>query len=271
MKRLAIYIFLAVCLVLMLFFGLKSSRQAKVYEETSKKISKQLNIERLATFKIKEFAEKISLGWYENKTKKEFETLKHRQSFAKKKSWKYFFCFVTVLVLLLSSWFFTSLRVFTFSLSLASGMTLFFGLTIPLLMVTIHQEIEYLGDVILSYESKSILGTIVKLLKHGNIAVATAISLFSVLVPLLKIVAIFFIAIFTENRFAHRMVKVFKSIGKWSMADVFVVALFLVYLTVDKSGSSHAETEIGLYFFMLYVIISILLTISADKMLHRID
>jgi uncharacterized paraquat-inducible protein A len=37
-----------------------------------------------------------------------------------------------------------------------------------------------------------------------------------------------------QSRFAHAVVAFFKMIGKWSMVDVFVVATFLVYLTVDK-------------------------------------
>ncbi len=59
----------------------------------------------------------------------------------------------------------------------------------------------------------------------------------------------------------------FKMIGKWSMVDVFVVAVFLVYLTANKGDVSRAEVEVGLYFFLAYVIVSMLVSLSADKML----
>jgi uncharacterized paraquat-inducible protein A len=58
-------------------------------------------------------------------------------------------------------------------------------------------------------------------------------------------------------------------IGKWSMVDVFVVATFLVYLTANKGDVSRAEVEVGLYFFLAYVIVSMLVSLSADRMLHQ--
>jgi uncharacterized paraquat-inducible protein A len=71
-----------------------------------------------------------------------------------------------------------------------------------------------------------------------------------------------------QNRFAHGIVKFFKIIGKWSMVDVFVVATFLVYLTLNKGDVSRAEVEVGLYFFLAYVLVSMLVSLSADRMLH---
>ncbi|MNN99281.1 Paraquat-inducible protein A [compost metagenome] len=70
-----------------------------------------------------------------------------------------------------------------------------------------------------------------------------------------------------ESKFASHVVKFFKMIGKWSMVDVFVVAVFLVYLTANKGDVSRAEVEVGLYFFLAYVILSMLVSLSADKML----
>jgi uncharacterized paraquat-inducible protein A len=52
------------------------------------------------------------------------------------------------------------------------------------------------------------------------------------------------------------------------MVDVFVVATFLVYLTVNKGEVSRAEVEVGFYFFLSYVIVSMLVSLSVDRMLH---
>jgi uncharacterized paraquat-inducible protein A len=76
-----------------------------------------------------------------------------------------------------------------------------------------------------------------------------------------------FIAVVMESRFAHGIVIFFKWVGKWSMLDVFVVATLLVYLTSNGSDVSHAEVQAGLYFFLAYVIVSMLVSLSADKML----
>ena len=51
------------------------------------------------------------------------------------------------------------------------------------------------------------------------------------------------------------------------MVDVFVVASFLVYLTSNQGEVSHAEIEIGLYLFLVYVILSMITTIRVQKVL----
>jgi uncharacterized paraquat-inducible protein A len=127
-----------------------------------------------------------------------------------------------------------------------------------------------LGDIVLSFESKGVIGSIVKLWETGDIVVAMVILLFSVVVPVLKVLSLLIVSIFMESRFAHGIIKFFKMIGKWSMVDVFVVAVFLVYLTANKGDISRAEVEMGLYFFLAYVIVSMLVSLSADKMLHRL-
>ncbi|MCK5678182.1 MAG: paraquat-inducible protein A, partial [Flavobacteriaceae bacterium] len=139
----------------------------------------------------------------------------------------------------------------------------------PILMVTIHKDIKYLGDIVLSFESKGVIGSIEKLWSSGDIVVALVILIFSVVVPVSKVLALLFVSIFMKSSFAHDIVKFFKLIGKWSMVDVFVVAVFLVYLSANKGDVSRAEIEVGLYFFLSYVIVSMIVSISADRMLHK--
>ena len=168
------------------------------------------------------------------------------------------------------SFFLVSLRAFTVFGSLAAMIALVFGLITPILMVTIHKEVEYLGDIVLSFESKGVIGSIAKLFETGDVVVALVILLFSVITPVLKVLSLLFVSLFVESNFAHGIVKFFKMIGKWSMVDVFVVAVFLVYLTANKGDVSRAEVEVGLYFFLSYVIVSMLVSLSADKMLHKL-
>jgi hypothetical protein len=270
MKKPIIYTLMILCLGSMLFFGFKAYGKAKAYEESAASLSRNLNIEKLAELQLKELAETFSFGMYENEVKREFNRLEREKRAYAKESQKYFLYYLLTFFVLLGSYFFVSLRAFTFFVSLGTAATLLFGLTTPLLMVTIYKKIEYLGEVVLSYESKGVLGSIMKLFDNGDLVVPIAILLFSVLIPLLKVLTIMFVSLFMKSRFAHGMVKVFKVMGKWSMADVFVVALFLVYFTTDTGVVSHAEIEVGLYFFLLYVIVSMFLTVSADKMLQRV-
>ena len=265
-----LYGLLILILSTMVFLGYSAYTQAKSYEKTTSALVSQMSAKKLAEFQLQELAETFSLGLYKNEKKKHLEQLRVLGEDHKKKSQKYTLYFMLLLLGILGSYFLLSLRAFTFFGSLASLVTLVFGLIAPIMMVTIHKDIEYLGDVVLSFESKGVIGSITKLLENGDVVVAIVILLFSVLIPTVKILSLLFVSVFMESKFAHGIVTFFKMIGKWSMVDVFVVATFLVYLTVDKGDVSRAEVEVGLYFFLAYVIVSMLVSLSADRMLHRL-
>ena len=269
MKKYIIYTLLTLFLTSMIFFGVKAYDEAKAYENVTFDLVDQMSAKKLAEFQLQELAETFSLGFYKNEKKKNLEKLRMLGEEHKKKSQEYTIYFILLLLGILCSYFLLSLRAFTFFGSLASLITLVFGLITPIMMVTIHKEVEYLGDVVLSFESKGVIGSISKLFENGDAVVAIVILLFSVLIPTVKILSLLFVSVFMESKFAHGMVVFFKMIGKWSMVDVFVVATFLVYLTVDKGDVSRAEVEVGLYFFLAYVIVSMLVSLSADRMLQK--
>ncbi len=137
MKKLIIYTVLTFCLGSMLFFGFKAYGKAKAYEETAASISKNLNVQKLTELQLKEFAERFSFGMYENEVKKEFERLERKKVEYAKESQKYFFYYLLTFFVLIGSYPFTSLRAFTFFVSLGTAATLLFGLITPVLMVTI--------------------------------------------------------------------------------------------------------------------------------------
>ena len=269
MKNKILYALLTFILIAMVYFGNKAYVHAKSYETSTAALVVEMSAEKLAKFKLKELAESFSLGLYKNDKKKNLEALKASGETNKQLSKKYTLYFILLLLGILGSYFLLTLRAFTFFGSIAAFVTLVFGLITPIMMVTIHKEVEYLGDVVLSFESKGVIGSIVKLFDNGDIVVALVIFLFSVLIPVIKTLSLAFVSVFMQSKFAHGIVGFFKMIGKWSMVDVFVVATFLVYLTVDKGDVSRAEVEVGLYFFLAYVIVSMLVSLSADRMLHK--
>ncbi len=269
LKNKIFYVLLSTVIITMIFFANKAYTQAKYYESINTSLVKHMSVENLAEFQLKELASTLSFGYYKNNKKDEISILKKEAKIAKELSHKNTLYFMLLLFTIVISYFFISLRAFTFFGSIAATITLIFGIITPIMMVTIHKEVEYLGDVVLSFESKSIIGSITKLFENGDSIVAIVILLFSILIPSLKTISLAFVSIFMKNRFTHGIVKFFKTIGKWSMVDVFVVATFLVYLTADKGDVSRAEAEVGLYFFLAYVIISMLVSLSADRMLHR--
>ncbi len=254
----------------LVYFGFITYEYSKKYEMNTPQIAKASDANGLASERIDELTSIISLGLVKNESKIKLDGLKKEQQKSKKMAELNLSYFMGILFFTLIFSFFCTLRGGAMLLSLATFISLVYGLLNPILMVTIHKKVDYLGDVILSFESKGIIGSIVKLFDSGEIAVSFTILLFSILLPSLKSLTLTFMLIFYQHPWNQKMVRFFKQIGKWSMIDVFVVATFLVYFTSNTGGVSEAEIEVGLYFFLAYVILSMITAIQTHKVIHTV-
>ncbi len=140
------------------------------------------------------------------------------------------------------------------------------NLTIPLkFSVPFIGEIDipdkvFEGRMYYYFQSKSVIDLIDVLLESKNYVVAVSIFVFSVLVPFIKLTLSVLLLLSRSFRDSSLVKKVVGRIGKWSMADVFVVATFLSYLSFSNMNSgidTEAKTLVGLYFFLAYCILSI--------------
>ena len=254
-------------LISMGYFGFETYQEAKKYETYTTSIASICDADGLANERIDQFTEVISLGLLKNKSKIVLEELKNKQVQAKEKSELSFYYFLISLTIVIIFTFTCTIRTAAMTLSIATFIALVYGLLNPILMVTIHKEIEYLGDVVLSFESKGIIGSINKLYENGELTIAFTILLFSILLPVVKSLTLTFMLLFHKSSWNKKLVAFFKHIGKWSMLDVFVVATFLVYFTSNAKGITHAEIQVGLYFFLIYVILSMVTAILTQKVL----
>lgn len=130
------------------------------------------------------------------------------------------------------------------------------GLLTPVFSLVVSQNVPILEQVVLRQDSKGILDTIMALFRAGHLFVGTLLLTFSVVTPALK-TALTFLVVSGRDK-TGRIAKFVKAVGKWSMADVFVVALFLVMLSLGGDGLTDARLGIGLYFFAAYVLLSLL-------------
>lgn len=138
-----------------------------------------------------------------------------------------------------------------------SSVFLLVGLLAPILTVVVSEEVALLGRVVLQYESKGIITTIHKLFVLGNYFVAALLLLFSVVLPVLKIL-LSLVALHVRGSSTRRVsVALINGVGRWSMTDVFVVAVLLAFLTADTAGLTNATLGPGLYFFAGYGLLSI--------------
>lgn len=111
------------------------------------------------------------------------------------------------------------------------------------------------------YQNKSILDLIKLLYTGGNFLVALCLLFFSIVFPITKLLTSMIVFMKPQTGFARRAVPVINSLGKWSMADVFVAAVFLAYFSfanMNVGVETGATTLIGTYFFLAFVVLSIL-------------
>ena len=74
----------------------------------------------------------------------------------------------------------------------------------------------------------------------GSPLPATLILLFSVIVPLTKSALVTWAVFARDKMKRQRVLNFVETIGKWSMADVFVVALFITFLAAAATQRAAA-------------------------------
>ena len=119
-------------------------------------------------------------------------------------------------------------------------------------------------------QTRSIVGAVRRLYEVGSPLPATLILLFSVIVPLTKAALVAWATFLADGQRRARTLAFVETIAKWSMADVFVVALFITYLAAQASatptsGPNAAPAMIvftahlgaGFYWFAAYCMFSL--------------
>ena len=133
----------------------------------------------------------------------------------------------------------------------------------PSLSASLQQNV---GEVEVFQQTRSIVSSVQRLYEVGSPVPATLILLFSVVVPFVKAVLVGW-AMFMGPDTRRRTLSFVEAIAKWSMADVFVVALFITYLAAMASQSTpisgppivafQAQFGPGFYWFAGYCLFSL--------------
>jgi hypothetical protein len=110
----------------------------------------------------------------------------------------------------------------------------------PQLTAALQQGVD---NVEVYQQTRSIVGAVRQLYDVGSPLPATLILLFSVVVPLTKAVLVA-AALYMRNAATRvRTLHFVEAIAKWSMADVFAVALFIVFLAAQASQQPPGAPE----------------------------
>ncbi len=200
-----------------------------------------------------------------------------------------------ILLLLIVFFKVVAFREIALGFTLVSVVLLFLGVTLPTIDLDARLNsfsISLAGadisfdEQVLYFESKSILGVTKTLWDGGGIdlkIVSAMIFLFSIAFPLLKLLLSGLYLFWAKAEQSQFVQGVIFYLGKWSMADVFVIAMFMSYigfygLVTSQLGSigtnqtgyavetlNYTKLGPGALFFTAYVIISITTSILINR------
>ena len=195
---------------------------------------------------------------------------------------------IGIILVLLSYFLRVGIGIVVGLLSMISIIFLVIGVQLPMIVIDarlnafdfilLNQNLGF-EEQTLFYQSKSILDVTSNLLDGKTFdlkLVGILVLCFSIIFPAIKILlsAMFF---FSARLQSHKWVgKIIFYLGKWSMADVFVVALFMTYIGFyglvnsqlkgiernetgfDIETVNYTHLEVGILFFTTYCILSII-------------
>ncbi len=139
-----------------------------------------------------------------------------------------------------------------------SLLCLYPGLTSPMMSLEVATSLPIVGEIEIYNQTQSIWSGIVSLYNKGYLFVSFLIFLFSVAIPLIKLLSLAIILLFENTRLSQGLHQFVLLIGKWSMADVFVVGIFIAFLAGEANPNMHASLHEGFYWFLAYCLTSIL-------------
>jgi len=116
----------------------------------------------------------------------------------------------------------------------------------------------------LAVSTYSILGVIQKLFKTNDIFLAVILALFSVFSPILKLSFYWHATGLKDSKKFNSTLQIIHYVGKFSMAEVFALALIIVVIKSFPGGST-AQLEWGAYLFTFSIICSMLVSFRLDS------
>ena len=116
----------------------------------------------------------------------------------------------------------------------------------------------------LAVSTYSILGVIQKLFQTNDIFLAVILALFSVFSPVLKLSFYWQATGLKDSKKFNSTLQIIHYVGKFSMAEVFALALIIVVIKSFPGGST-AQLEWGAYLFTFSIICSMLVSFRLDS------
>lgn len=124
---------------------------------------------------------------------------------------------------------------------------------------------------LVEHSEATILGGAIQLVDHHNYGIAAIVFVASIMIPIGKFISIAYLAISVQRRTVlkmhrrHQLYDVVEFIGRWSMIDVFVVAILSAL--VQLGGIATINPGVAALSFALSVIFTMLSALAFDPRL----
>jgi paraquat-inducible protein A len=128
-----------------------------------------------------------------------------------------------------------------------------------------------LTSTLIERSESTIIGGVVELFAHGSWGIATIVFVASVMIPVGKFLAIIYLAMSVRRKSPdnqherHKAYEVVEFIGRWSMIDVFVVAILSALVQLDTIAT--VNPGVAAISFALSVIFTMLSAQAFDSRL----
>jgi paraquat-inducible protein A len=120
-------------------------------------------------------------------------------------------------------------------------------------------------------ESDTIISGVIYFMKTGSYLIAFVIFVASIIVPMVKLFILIYLLISVQKRSKLRqderirLYRLTEIIGRWSMVDVYVVAVMVAL--VHFGGLTEIKPGAGANFFLLVVVVTMFAAMRFDSRL----
>ncbi|MFV2033373.1 MAG: paraquat-inducible protein A [Gammaproteobacteria bacterium] len=143
---------------------------------------------------------------------------------------------------------------------MAAAVLIIVGMIAPLITLKKYIVVE---------NTFSLLSGAVQLIRDGQWFLFIVVTMFSIVLPFAKLVILYRVLSVTDKKGtrAQRYLHWIHRLGKWSMLDVFVVAILLV--TVKLGIIASVELHFGIYAFAMAILLTMYITSQTVGLLEN--
>jgi hypothetical protein len=155
-------------------------------------------------------------------------------------------------------------RAVLFALTSVSVIFFFVGILAPAMVIWTAPDIPLATgnlNFVVQHQVRGIAAIIMELFRAGHWMIGGFLLLFSIVTPLTKASLTYFVtAVSTSKERNAKIGDFLHTIGKWSMADVFVAAILLALFALKFQEATKSIPCLGLYYFIGYCLLSLTTT-----------